>query len=115
MKQTRKIYTLEEIKKTIYDILKKYEIEQAYVFGSYARGDATQKSDVDIMIKKGNTTITFVTLGKLFEELEQALRKQVDIVTEETYTNVKYDKECLKQAKMLFYNNILNDRVKIYG
>ena len=36
------------------DILKKYEIEQAYVFGSYARGDATQKSDVDIMIKKGN-------------------------------------------------------------
>ena len=115
MIQTKKIYTLEEIKEMIYDILKKYDIEQAYIFGSYARGEATQKSDVDIMIKKGDATLTFVTLGKLFEELEEALRKQVDIVTEETYTDIKYDKECLKQAKMLFYNRILNDRVKIYG
>ena len=114
MKLIRKIYTLDEIKEISYDILKKYQIEKAYVFGSYARGEATQESDIDIMIKRGNTNLTFSALGQLFEELEEALQKKVDIVTEEAYTDIKNDKECLKQAKMLFYTNILNDRVKIY-
>ena len=39
-----KVYTIEEIKEMIYDILKKYGIEKAYIFGSYARGEANQQS-----------------------------------------------------------------------
>ncbi len=49
---SEKVYTIEEIKKLIYEIFKKYGIEKAYIFGSYARGEAKQDSDVDIMIKK---------------------------------------------------------------
>ena len=51
---SEKVYTIEEIKEMIYDIFKKYGIEKAYIFGSYAISEADKKSDVDIMIKKGN-------------------------------------------------------------
>ena len=82
---SEKIYTIEEIKEMISDILKKYGVEKAYIFGSYARGEADKKSDVDIMIKKGNLK-TLMQLSALAYEIEQILKKQVDIVIEETYT-----------------------------
>ena len=43
-----KIYTIEEIKNCIFKILKKYGIEKAYLFGSYARNEANKNSDIDI-------------------------------------------------------------------
>jgi len=46
-----KIYTIDEIKKRFEKVAKKYEVEEAYLFGSYARGDAAKKSDVDFYIK----------------------------------------------------------------
>ncbi|MDR0303918.1 MAG: nucleotidyltransferase domain-containing protein [Chitinispirillales bacterium] len=39
------------MKKRFEKVAKKYEIEEMYLFGSYARGDATKKSDVDFYIK----------------------------------------------------------------
>ena len=83
---SEKVYTIEEIKEMIYDILKKYGIEKAYIFGSYARGEANKKSDVDIMIKKGKLK-TLLQLSALANEIEQILKKQIDIVIEETYTD----------------------------
>ena len=116
MRKNNKIYSIDEIRLLIADILKNYGIQKAYIFGSYARGEAKSNSDVDIMIKRGNSKLTLITLGKLFDELENKLKKSVDIVTEETYTeDIKYDNVAKKQSKKIFYNEVLNDRVKIYG
>ena len=116
MRKNNKIYSIDEIRLLIADILKNYGIQKAYIFGSYARGEAKSNSDVDIMIKRGNSKLTLITLGKLFDELENKLKKSVDIVTEETYTeDIKYDNIAKKKAKKIFYNEVLNDRVKIYG
>ncbi len=111
---SEKVYTIQEIKEMIYDILKKYEIEKAYIFGSYARGEANQQSDVDIMIKKGNLK-TLLQLSALAYEIEQTLKKQIDIVIEETYTDdIKYDSETIKLAKNIFYNEVKKERLNIY-
>ena len=109
-----KVYTIEEIKEMIYDILKKYGIEKAYLFGSYARGEANQQSDVDIMIKKGKLK-TLLQLSALAYEIEQILKKQIDIVIEETYTkDTKYDSDTIKLAKNIFYNKVKKERLNIY-
>ncbi len=111
---SEKVYTIEEIKEMIYDILKKYGIEKAYIFGSYARGEANKQSDIDIMIKKGNLK-TLLQLSVLAYEIEQILKKQIDIVIEETYTDdIKYDSETIKLAKSIFYNKVKKERLNIY-
>lgn len=111
---SEKVYTIEEIKELIYNTLKKYGIEKAYIFGSYARGESNQQSDVDIMIKKGNLK-TLLQLSALAYEIEQILQKQIDIVIEETYTDdINYDSETIKLAKNIFYNEVKKERLNIY-
>ena len=46
--------TIEEIRDKITPICQKYGVKSAYLFGSYARGEATEKSDVDIRIEQGD-------------------------------------------------------------
>ena len=48
MKKT--IYTKETISESVRFLLKKYHAEKAILFGSYARGDAEEDSDIDVMI-----------------------------------------------------------------
>ncbi len=111
---SEKVYTIQEIKEMIYGILKKYGIEKAYIFGSYARGEANKKSDIDIMIKKGKLK-TLLQLSALAYEIEQILKKQINIVIEETYTkDIKYDSETIKLAKNIFYNEVKKERLNIY-
>ena len=44
----KSIYTIKEIKTIIKPILNKYGITEIYLFGSYARGEAKESSDIDI-------------------------------------------------------------------
>lgn len=46
------ILSINDIKTKITPICKNYDVAQAYLFGSYARGEATEDSDVDIRIDK---------------------------------------------------------------
>ena len=48
-----KIYTIEELKAIIIPIAKKYGIQKVYLFGSIARGDGDENSDIDLRIEKG--------------------------------------------------------------
>ena len=73
------VLSIKEIKERIKPILNKYGINNIYLFGSYARGEAISTSDVDIYCDKGNIR-TFIDQGNLEDELEQALNKKVDIV-----------------------------------
>ncbi len=93
--------SIEEIKSKIVPIAKKYQIEKVYLFGSYARGDAHDKSDIDLRIDKGNMRGLFQFAG-FFSEVENEIGKnRIDIVT----TN-SLDQE--------FLNNIMKDEVLIY-
>ena len=45
--------SIEEIKSYIIPVVEKYPIERVILFGSYARGDASDKSDVDLVVESG--------------------------------------------------------------
>ena len=91
----KKVYSLKEIKRIIKPILNKYGINDIYLFGSYARGEAKSNSDIDIYCDKGNIK-TLIDQGELEEELESALNKEVDIIFTTSILD-EYFKEQIKE------------------
>lgn len=74
------ILTIKQIRERIRPIVEKHHIEEVYLFGSYARGEAGPDSDVDIYCSSGDIETLYGEID-LIDELEQALGKKVDLVT----------------------------------
>ena len=98
--------TVEDIRERISPVCAKYGIRQAYLFGSYARGEATEKSDVDIRIEKGvNKNLeTLLQVSGFRLKLEDALQKKVDLIT------------LLPQQSLydIFRNKVLKEEILLY-
>lgn len=75
--------TLDEIKEKTLPILKEAGITKASLFGSYVRGDQTEKSDVDILVSFPEDT-TLIDVARLKRHLEDQLNTQVDLVSYKT-------------------------------
>ena len=73
------VLTLKQIKDRLRPVMEKHGIKEVYLFGSYARGEATNKSDVDIYCESGDVR-TLIDAGFFQDEIEEALGKKVDIV-----------------------------------
>ena len=71
--------SIPEIRSIVGNLAQQYGAERIYLFGSYARGDATEQSDVDLRIDKGN--IRGLQFAGLLGDLEDALGKKVDLVS----------------------------------
>ena len=69
-----------DISTAVSRVLARYDASEAYLFGSFARGEQTPDSDIDLRLVCGNT-MTFGTLYELSHELEKELGRKVDIVT----------------------------------
>ena len=74
-----KTYTVSEIKSIVSRLAKQYGAERIYLFGSYARGDSTPASDIDLRIDKGS--IRGFQLGGLLLDLEDSFGIPVDLVS----------------------------------
>jgi predicted nucleotidyltransferase len=104
------VYTIEQLKERIAPVAAKYQLPAVYLFGSYARGEATDDSDVDILIdSSGSIVRTAFHMGGLYEDLSAAVEKSIDLVTMNT----------LKQESTLartpwFVENLNNDKVVVY-
>ena len=94
------VYTLKQLKDLMKPVFRKYEINEIYLFGSYARGEATKDSDVDIYCSKGKVR-SLIDQGRLIDELEEVLKKKVDIVFDTSEMN-EY-----------FKNQIMEDMIKL--
>ncbi|HBY57289.1 MAG TPA: hypothetical protein DEG96_05450 [Candidatus Atribacteria bacterium] len=69
---------VEEIKRKILPVLKKYGVTRAGIFGSVARGEAREDSDIDILVEiKGRMSL--LDFAGLKVELEETLGKPVDL------------------------------------
>ena len=73
-------YTVNEIKNRITPIAKEYGIGKMSLFGSYARGEAKDDSDVDLYIERGRLK-SLLQYFAFVDELENALHCHVDVVT----------------------------------
>lgn len=69
---------IEEIKRKILPILKKYGVTKAGIFGSVVRGEETRESDIDILVEI-NTRMSLLDFVGLRLELEDALGIPVDL------------------------------------
>lgn len=82
-------------------ISKKYkEVRCVYLFGSYSRGEATGKSDVDLLVVSRSRDANFDTLSK---DLEKRLNKKVDIISHKQLMNNE-----------ILLKKVLTEGIKIY-
>jgi predicted nucleotidyltransferase len=94
-------YTVNEIIERTAPIAKQYGIDSLYLFGSYARGDADENSDIDFRVNHGKIRDLF-ELGGLYVDLENALQSKIDLVMTEGLGEE-------------FLDEIRNDEVLIYA
>lgn len=94
--------TVSEIKEKAGPILNAYGIKYAGVFGSAARGEDTPESDVDILVRLGESPFSLLDLIGFKDDLSQKLGKRVDVVSENAV--VPY-----------FRDSIYRDLKTIYG
>lgn len=73
-------YTINEIKEKAVPVAKAYGIGRMSLFGSYARGEAKNESDVDLCIERGRMK-SLIQYFAFVDELENVLECHVDVVT----------------------------------
>ncbi len=95
------ILAVEDIKSKLKAVFDRYAVDYCYLFGSYAKGTATETSDVDLMIAADVTGMKFFGL---VESVREALHKNVDVLD---FAQLNDNPELL--------NEILKDGVKLYG
>ena len=94
------ILSLDLIKNKCTEIFKEYDIEYAYLFGSYAKDKAKDDSDVDLLI---SSTVKGIKFYGLVERISQSLKKKVDLLDSD---------QLVDNPELL--NEILKDGIKIY-
>lgn len=95
------LLTIERIKEICGEVFQNYEVECCYLFGSYAKGKATETSDVDLLIC---TSVSGLAFFEMVETLREKLCKKVDALHQsQLNNNVSLTKEILK------------DGIKVYG
>lgn len=97
---TDKIYTVDEIQKIVFPIAFQHGIERVFLFGSYARGDASPESDIDFRIDNGNATDYFA-LGEMYCDLEDVFNKKLDLLTTDSLDQKFLDR--IAREEILIY------------
>ena len=95
------VIALEEITTLVKPLAEKYHAREIYLFGSYARGDADENSDLDFLVF-GGEGFKLTNVLALGEELREVLKKKVDIFE---IREVNQDSE--------FYRTIMREKVLV--
>lgn len=94
------IYSIEEIKSIVNELLKDTNVSFVYLFGSYAKDKATPSSDIDLLISDEIRGLEFVGLMDLFSK---RFNKNIDLIRISDLKN-----------NFVFLNEILKTGIKIY-
>ena len=105
------IYTIEKIRKLICPIAEKYHLKAAYLFGSYARNEAREDSDIDFLVDTSGTNLkSLMTLGALYCEIEETFHKSIDLITVSSI-----EQPVRLPSEVDFRENIQRERVSLYA
>ena len=91
------------IEKAVAGALAGYDVREAYLYGSFARGEQTADSDIDLRFLCGRD-IDFIQLNDIQRNLERMLGRKVDIATAPP-----------DQMRRSFYERIRKDEVKLHA
>lgn len=95
------ILKTEQIKDICSSVFSGLDVDFCYLFGSYAKGIATESSDVDLLV---GTSLSGLKFYGLVESLREGLNKNVDVLNREQLS-----------GNPVLINEILKDGIKIYG
>ena len=93
------VFSIEDIKKRVIPIVIKYGINTFSLFGSYARGDATEDSDLDFVMDKGE--LRGLQYVSLVQDLEDEFDCHVDVISKGS-SNKKF-LEAVSKDEVLLY------------
>ena len=92
--------TIEEIKRAVTPICERYGVERLSLFGSYARGEADEKSDVDLLVDGGK--LVGFEWGGFYADVQDALGVEIDVLSR-------------RGTRQRFLDKIAKDEVLIYA
>ena len=93
--------TRTDVEKSIKELLVRYNAEYALLFGSYARGEETEESDIDVLVFGGDS-FKKSNIFAFAEELRQMTGKSVDAF-----------EICEVDCSTPFYDNVIKEGIKI--
>ena len=96
-----KVFTITDIKALVKPIAEKYNVDEIYLFGSYARDEADQNSDLDFLVF-GGQNFKLTMIFSLAEELRAILNKKVDVFE---INEINRDSD--------FYKTIMKERLRV--
>ena len=95
--------SIDSIKSAVREVLSGRDVREAWLFGSFARGEETDESDVDLRLVCG-PTIRYGDLYRISLDLGKRLNRRIDIVTNP-----------IERMRPTFRDRVLADQVMIYA
>lgn len=95
------VFTIKDIENLVRPIAEKYKVKEIYLFGSYARGEANENSDLDFLVY-GGEKFRLTMIFSLAEELREVLKKDVDVFE---INEINKDSD--------FYHTIMKERLLV--
>ena len=95
------VFTMEQIAAAVKPLAAKYRVKEIYLFGSYARGEADENSDLDFLVF-GGEMFRRTMIFALAEDLREVLKKNEDVFE---ITEVNPDSN--------FYQTIMKEKVLV--
>ena len=103
------IYTLDDIEAKIIPIAKQYNISKVYLFGSYARGEEDENSDIDIALELEDVSKymdVYGSLSSIFGGNVDILLVS-DLLSPRTYIGALVKKSFLNDRILLYHKSIV--------
>lgn len=94
------MYTINEIKEKTIPIAKKFGVDELSLFGSYARNEQTENSDVDFFIESGELKGYFAYFD-FVDDLEKTLNCHVDVIMN-GIEDKDFENSIKKEKKVLY-------------
>lgn len=98
---------LEEIKKMLSPIFKKYKIKRAIVFGSYAKGEESSRSDLDLVLIQDTDKRFFDRYEGIYSEILNKIGGELDLLIYtpnelEKIAHRKFIRHIIKEGKVIY-------------
>ena len=98
------IYTIDKIKNIYLNIFEKYHIKDVWIFGSYAKNEATEISDIDFLYKESVEMKDNPFLAvELYDDLVNATAKEISLI----------ELSDLERIGGILKKTVLNQRIKL--
>ena len=93
--------TTEQMTRQIAEYFKTQPVLKAWLFGSFARGEETPESDVDILVVLDHSQLVGLKFFGMYEDLKELLGRNVDLVVDRSLAT--FARESVDRDKLLIY------------